>query len=181
MRKILLVVGSGTVNGNTDQLAKAFARGAAEAGHEVKSIFLGKGELHGCKGCGACQIGEGCVQRDIMQKVYPAFAWCDTLVLASPLYFWTISSQSKAFIDRLYAISRNDRYPVKDTALLMTAGDDEVNTFDIPIQYCDFIFGGFGGKSLGLYCAGGCSGKPGNHSIPAHHLDGAYEFGKAMK
>ena len=70
-----------------------------------------------------------------MQDIYPLFAECDTVVMASPLYFWTITSQLKAFIDRLYAISADDKYPQKDTVLLMTAGDDNENTFDQPKQY----------------------------------------------
>ncbi len=146
----------------------------------MRKVFLGNGDLHGCRGCGACQVGNGCVIQDIMQEVYPLYGWCDTFVVASPLYLWTLSSQAKAFIDKLYAISRNDRYPVKDAALLMTAGDDDEHTFDMPVKYCESVFGGFGGEILGSYLAGGCSGEPGKHSIPEKHLVGAYEFGKAI-
>ena len=135
MRNILIAVGSGISGANTDRLAEAFARGAVDAGHTVRKIFLGKGELKGCRGCGACQKGGRCAIRDIMQEAYPLFDACDTLVLASPLYFWTLSGQIKTFFDRLYAFSREDIYPHRDTVLLMTAGDDGEHTFDHALDY----------------------------------------------
>lgn len=114
MRNILTIVGSGTKSGNTNRLAEAFCKGAKEAGHLVNKVFLGDGEVAGCNGCGACQRnGNKCIIQDSMQAIYPLFAECDTLVLASPLYFWGISAQTKAFIDRLYALSKKDRYPTR--------------------------------------------------------------------
>ena len=105
-----------------DQLARAFEKGAIQAGHKVKRIVLSK-NLQGCQGCGACQINQHhCVIQDSMQEYYAMFEWADTLVLASPLYFWSISGRLKCFIDRLYAISQNDEYPYKETFLLMSAG-----------------------------------------------------------
>ena len=182
MRKILVVVGSGLRNANTDRLADAFLRVAQDAGHEVKKFFLDNDNLHGCRGCGACQITrKGCVIRDVMQEIYPVYEWCDTVVMASPLYFWTLSAQIKAFMDRLYAISVEDRYPHKDAALLMTAGCDFDGTFKHAEDYFVFITEALGSKVLGSYCAGGCSGEPGKHEISQKHLDGAYEFGKNLK
>ena len=185
MRKILVVVGSGVENGNTDRLADAFVKGAQEAGHEVKKVFLDKGDLHGCRGCGFCQLQEPnvtkCAINDVMQEVYPIYEQCDTVVMASPLYFWTLSSQIKAFMDRLYAVSRKDIYPHKDSILLMTAGDDSPNTFEKPLAYYTFITEALGSKVLGTYTAGGCSGKPGHHTISEEHLQGAYEMGLNLK
>lgn len=179
-RNILIAVGSGIAGANTDQLADAFARGAREAGHMVHKIFLGKGELHGCRGCGACQTGKGCVVQDIMQEAYPLFDQCDTLVLASPLYFWTLSGQIKTFFDRLYAVSREDIYPHKDTALLMTAGDDHENTFEHAHGYYKFITSALGWTDIGSYLAGGGKGGPGKHSLPEEHLEKALLFGRTL-
>ena len=92
MRRILVAVGSGIAGANTDRLADAFIEGAQAAGHEVSKVFLG-GNIAGCRGCGACQLGGKCVIDDDMQAAYPLFDGCDTLVLASPLYFWTLSGQ----------------------------------------------------------------------------------------
>ena len=180
MRNILIAVGSGLSGANTDQLADAFARGAAEAGHAVHKVFLGKGELNGCRGCGACQTDKGCVIRDAMQEVYPILRECDTIVLASPLYFWTLSGQIKTFFDRIYALSREDIYPHKDTALLMTSGDDGEHTFDHALDYYRFITSALGWTDLGHCLAGGCKGGPGQHAIAPERLERAYRFGKGL-
>lgn len=181
MRNILVAVGSGSIGGNTDRLTDSFIRGAIDAGHVARKVFLGAGDLQGCRGCGACQIGEGCVIQDIMQTAYPLFAQCDTLVLASPLYFWTLSSQIKAFFDRLYAVSRNDIYPPKDTLLLMTAGDNSKNTFELASNYYRFITAALGWRDVGNYLAGGCGGEPGQHRIDAQHLWNAYQLGASLR
>lgn len=179
MRNILVAVGSGIAGANTDRLADAFIAGARAAGHTVNKIFLGQGELSGCRGCGACQAenARGCVVQDRMQEAYPLFNACDTLVLASPLYFWTLSGQIKTFFDRLYAVSREDIYPHRDTALLMTAGDEGENTFEHAHGYYAFITAALGWTDLGSYLAGGCKGGPGKHALDEKHLEGARQFG----
>lgn len=74
MKKILVVQGGGRANGNTAQLVSHFVKGAEGIGHSVEVISLVKNEVKGCLGC---------------------------IVFASPLYFWTVSSRIKAFIERL--------------------------------------------------------------------------------
>lgn len=179
MRNILVAVGAGINGANTHRLAQAFAEGAHSAGHEVNIVFLG-GDITGCRGCGACQKGGGCVIKDDMQAAYPLFEKCDTLALASPLYFWTLSGQIKVFFDRLYAVSREDIYPHKDTLLLMTAGDDTPHTFDHALEYYRFITSALGWTDIGAYTAGGCKGGPGKHEINEQHIAAAYEFGRNL-
>lgn len=181
MKKILVIVGSGIKNGNTDKLADAYIKGAEEAGHDVKKIFLGDQELAGCRGCGACQNGTHvCTIKDKMQEIYPLLEDCDTVVLASPLYFWSISSRTKAFIDRLYAVSTDDKYPHKNSVLLMTAGDDQFWTFEQPVSYYRFVTKAIGWTDIGMYLAGGCAGEAGNRHIDEKHLEGAYLLGRSM-
>jgi multimeric flavodoxin WrbA len=179
MRNILIVVGSANRGGNTDTLAERFAEGAREAGHEVQKVFLGD-DIHGCRSCGACQVSrKGCVIKDIMQEIYPLYEKSDTVVLASPVFFATISGQLKAFLDRLYAIGKEDIYPQKDMMLLMTAEDDRDLTFVNARRYYEFINACFG-PDAGTYFAGGCCGKPGHHSVPERHLEGAFLLGKNL-
>ena len=181
MRKILVAVGSGIKGGNTDKLADSFIKGAQEKGYEIHKFFLGGTDLHGCLGCGACQKnGNHCVVKDVMQEIYPCLKVCDTIVMASPLYFWTLSSQTKAFFDRLYALSEENIYPVKDTVLLMTAEDDTETTFDRPDSYYRFITKGLGWKNAGTYYAGGCHSENGKKQVPEKHLNGAYMLGKSI-
>ena len=180
MKSILVVIGSAIEDGNTYKLADAFIKGLQEGGHNVKKVFLGNKEINGCRGCDACQNNNICVIRDDMQDIYPMFEKCDTVVLASPLYFWTISARTKAFIERLYATSVNDEFPHKDTILLMTAGDDNFWTFEQPISHYRFLTKAIGWTDKGICVAGGCESKQGKRYIDNANLDKAYEMGKKL-
>lgn len=178
-KNVLVLMSAGTRHGNTDRLTDAYIKGLVERGHSVTKVYLGSMRIEGCRGCGACQhLAHKCAVRDGMQDVYPLFAECDTMVMASPLYFWTITARLKAFIERLYAISVDDKYPSKDTVLLMTAGDDKETTFEQPLRYFHLISQVFGGNEKGIYLAGGCTGceKPARE-ISQQHLENAYKMG----
>lgn len=181
MKNILVVVGSGFHNGNTDKLAEAFLSGAADAGHTVNKVFLGEQSISGCRGCGACRKGHGCVIKDAMQEIYPLFSKCDTVVLASPLYFWTISASLKAFIERLYAIMTEElEYPRRDALLLMTAEDDNFWTFEQSVSYYRFVTKAIEWNDRGMCLVGGCHDKEGNRWIREESLEQAYELGKSI-
>ena len=147
MKQILVVMGGGRPNGNTAQLVDAFVRGAEKAGHSVEKVSLLKTEVKGCLGCNACRYGKPCVQKDGFNELVPKIKQADLIVFASPLYFWTISSKLKAFIERFYCIAEEDpqppygryeRYPMKDSALLMTSADDFFWTFEQAVSYYQF-------------------------------------------
>ena len=178
-KNILVLMSAGTRNGNTDRLTDSFIQGLVEKDHTVMKVYLGSMKMAGCRGCGACQRnGNRCVVQDDMQKIYPLFAACDTLVMASPLYFGTITARLKAFVERLYAISKEDKYPEKDTVLLMTAGDDKADTFDHALGYFHVISGVFGNHEVETYCAGGCTGcEKTARNIDMKHLENAYQMG----
>ena len=75
--KIVVLNGSPRVNGNTAAMTKAFAEGAAEAGHEVEIVPVAKLKIAGCLGCEYCHTKGGgkCVQKDDMQKLYPSVSY----------------------------------------------------------------------------------------------------------
>lgn len=178
-KNVLVLMSAGTRQGNTDRLTDAYIKGLSEKGHSVTKVYLGDMRMAGCRGCGACQRnGNRCAVQDDMQQLYPLFAACDTLVMASPLYFWTITARLKSFIERLYAISVKDKYPQKETVLLMTAGDNNEHTFDQALSYFHIISGVLGGKEAGTYLAGGCTGceNIARHIAP-EHLEKAYKMG----
>ena len=77
MKKILIIQGGGRPNGNTDQLVKAFAKGAVDARHEVEIISLIKNEIKGCLGCNACRYGKPCVQKDGFNEMVPKIKEAD--------------------------------------------------------------------------------------------------------
>ena len=191
MKKILIIQGGGRPNGNTDQLVKAFAKGAVDAGHDVEIISLIKNEIKGCLGCNACRYGKPCVQKDGFNEIVPKIKESDLLVFASPLYFWTISSRIKAFIERFYCIAEEDnepplgryeRYLEKDCALLMTAADNFFWTFEQAVSYYKFtLINYIGFRDKGMLLAGGCGDTNGKPQIDkTEHLTAAYQFGKKI-
>lgn len=191
MKNILIVLGGGRSSGNTAQLAQAFAKGAEEAGHHVETLSLLKSEVKGCIGCNACRYGKPCVQKDAFNGMIPKIKAADLIVFASPLYFWTISSRIKAFIERFYCIAEEDEapplgryeaYPVKDCALLMTSADNFFWTFEQAVSYYRFALVNYiGFHDKGMILAGGCGNTNGKPQIEkTEHLRRAYEFGKAV-
>ena len=173
MKNILIIQGGGRPKGNTAQLVGSFVRGAEDAGHQIEVVSLLKHEVKGCLGCNACRYGKPCVQKDSFNDLVPKIKQADLLVFASPLYFWTVSSRIKAFIERFYCIAEEDpdpplgryeRYPVKDCALLMTAADNFFWTFDQAVSYYQFALVNYiGFHNKGMLLAGGCgdtNGKP---------------------
>ena len=191
MKKILVVIGGGRPKGNTAQLVAAFCKGAEEAGHQVETISLMKNEVKGCLGCNACRYEKPCVQKDAFNDLVPKIKTADCIVFASPLYFWTVSARTKAFIERFYCIAQEDpnpplgryeKYPVKDCALLMTSADNFFWTFEQAVSYYQFTLVNYiGFRDRGMVLAGGCGDTNGKAQIDkTDHLTRAYKFGKTI-
>lgn len=191
MKNILVIQGGGRPNGNTAQLVEHFIKGAEEVGHQVEYISLLKNEVKGCLGCNACRYEKPCVQRDSFNDMVPKIRNTDCIVFASPLYFWTISSRIKAFIERFYCIAKEDfapplgryeKYPEKDCALLMTSADDFFWTFEQAVSYYQFTLVNYiGFRDRGMLLAGGCGDTNGKPQIAqTEYLKQAYGFGKSI-
>ena len=179
-RKIVVLNGSPRVKGNTSALVEEFAKGAREAGCEVEIFFLDKMNIHGCKGCfgGGKNPEHPCVQRDDMEKIYPAYRAADAVVLATPLYYWNFSGQLRTAFDRLFAVAECDpnyANPKKESVLLMAA---EGYGFDDALQYYQNLMKHLNWTERGYVLAGGVM-KVGD--INGHkELDDAYNLGKVV-
>lgn len=187
--KLCVVVGAGQVGGNTDQMADALIRGAAQAGHESVKLHLGRLRVGPCLGCNACTAGGGCVQRDDFPLFVQAFSSCDVVVWATPIYFWGISAQLKALIDRMYSLGESSpkgyfSYPMKKCALLMTAADTDRHfwVFESAEQYYRRLVKYLGWEDLGVLAAGGCGGTKIPRCIEkTSNLRRAYDFGMQLR
>lgn len=181
--RIFIAVGSGIKGSNTDRMADAFLKGAVEAGHIVEKMSMGENRVEGCRGCGACQRnGNHCVLQDDLQKFYPIIDQSDLVVLASPLYFWTISGQLKSFMDRMYAFSTENIYPHKKAMLLMTSGDDTPDTFRHAVDCYRLVINAMGWTDTGMCLRGNCKGgEAERREIPSQALQDAYELGRSIK
>lgn len=134
--KILVLAGSMRKGGNTDLLVQSFAEGAKEK-HSVEVISVADVQVHPCTGCNACFESEGnrCVQKDDMEAIYEKLKVADMLVIASPVYFYGVSAQLKAVIDRLHNTVRN-KFQIRKLALILVGAADLPELFDaIETQY----------------------------------------------
>ena len=121
-KNIVVLSGSPRKNGNTDMLAAAFAEGAESAGKNITVFRVADMNIAGCRGCGHCFDGSGvCVQKDDAQIILNALMNADAYVLASPIYFFSLTAQLRLAIDRTYALLRG-KMPATKSALLLTCG-----------------------------------------------------------
>ena len=118
---ILILHGSPRANGNTAWMAEEFKNAAEAAGHQVTLVNVAKKKIAGCLACEYCHTkGNGtCIQKDDMQEIYPLMAEAEALVLAAPIYYFTLCAQIQAPIQRMYCV--NAPAKVKKIALLMSS------------------------------------------------------------
>lgn len=136
MGRIVVLAGSMRKGGNTDLLAQAFAEGAGK-NNTVEIVSVADYKVNPCIGCNSCFLREGnqCFQTDDMAKIYEKLRMTDMLVIASPVYFYGISAELKAIVDRLHTPMRNE-FQIKKLALLLVGAATLPELFDaIKLQY----------------------------------------------
>lgn len=131
MKKVVVISSTPRVNGNSEVIAKEFARGAEAAGHKVEVIKLRDYSFKYCIACNACATSGICYHHDGMNGIAQKLIDADVIAFATPVYFYSMSGQLKVFIDRLmpyYTKIHSDIY------LIASQWDDNVeiieNTFN---------------------------------------------------
>jgi multimeric flavodoxin WrbA len=126
-RRILILKGSPRKRGNSATLAERVAAGASETGATVESFDLHGMEIRPCDSCDFCQGTGECVLNDDMQTLYPKLREADAIVIASPIYWFTINAQVKACIDRWYALEGAGEGALagKEFGIVLTYGDSD--------------------------------------------------------
>ncbi len=104
MMETLILTGSPRKRGNTDILAAAVADQLQANNVSVQLLRLADLEIHPCLGCGGCEKEGNCVIDDDMQALYPNIVTADKIIIASPIYFYGLTAQTKAFVDRCQAL-----------------------------------------------------------------------------
>jgi multimeric flavodoxin WrbA len=104
--KLVAIAGSPRKKGNSTSLMRLAVEGAQERGASAEVFSARELKVAGCLACESCKRAADavCVQKDDMHAVYAAIRDCDALLLASPVYFYGLSSQIKAIVDRCYAL-----------------------------------------------------------------------------
>ena len=126
-KNIVVLSGSPRKNGNTEKLTAAFIVGAESAGKNVTLFRVSDMKIGGCIGCRVCFSNKSaCVLNDDMTQIVDALRKADVLVFTSPVYFFSVSAQLKAAIDRTFVLLK-DKPPIKKAALLLTCGDESLS------------------------------------------------------
>lgn len=150
--KILVLQGSPRAEGHTAAMAKAFAQGAGERGHDVTVIAVAQKKIGGCLGCGYCRKQGGvCVQKDDMEEVLEQYRAAEMVVLASPIYCFGITGQLQCALNRTYALGRVEH--IKKMALFLSSGRPDAYAGAIA-QYRD-VCAYLGAADEGIFTAWG--------------------------
>ena len=176
-KKVLILSGSPRKDGNSDILCNEFMRGAAESGNEVEKIRVAEKKIGFCTGCYACRNTGVCAIKDDMDEVMQKLIDADVIVLASPVYFYSIDAQLKALIDR--TVCRWTEVKDKEFYYIMTAADSGIESMETTLAcfrgYADCVEGA---KEMGIIYGTGVYEK-GEIKDKKAMLE-AYEMGKGV-
>jgi NAD(P)H-dependent FMN reductase len=113
--KIVAVVGSPRQGGNTDLLVQHIIEGAREKGARVARHFLHALDLRPCDACEGCRgdTDARCVIEDDMQPIHEQLRACDGVIIGTPVYWFSMSAQTKIFMDRWYALGGPEGHALK--------------------------------------------------------------------
>lgn len=100
MKKVLVLSASPRKGGNSDTLCDQFMKGAVESGHMAEKIYVSDYKIGFCKACYACKRNGVCVQNDDMTVILDKMVEADVIVMATPVYYYTMNGQMKTLIDR---------------------------------------------------------------------------------
>ncbi len=146
-KSVLIIKGSPRITGNSSALADQISAGANKAGAEVETINIANMDIRPCDACDVCKESySGCIVDDDMQSLYPKLIQANVIVLAFPIYFFTINAQTKLFIDRWYALENEQGYLLRDkqlavafvygdTDLYTSGGINAIHTFEALSRY----------------------------------------------
>ena len=148
---IVILLGSPRAKGNTAWMAEEYRKAAEAAGHTVTLVDVAHKKIAGCLACEYCH-GKGngaCIQKDDMQEIYPLLMEAEVLVLATPIYYFTMSAQIQAPIQRIYNMNKPGK--LKKTALLASSYSPGV--YDGAICEYRGIIGYWGVEDTGIVTA----------------------------
>lgn len=177
-KRVLVISASPRKGGNSDLLCDQFMLGAKDAGHLAENIHVQDRNIKFCLGCMNCQKNGGkCVQKDDMAEILPKMVEADVLVMATPIYFYSMNAQLKVLIDR--CCPQYTRISNKKAYFLATSADGRKESMDAAIAgFRGFLACLDSVEEAGIICATGVTdigdilGKP--------EMAIAYKMGKAV-
>ena len=173
--KILVLTGSPRKGGNSSTLADNFIKGAKEAGHHVERFDAAFKNVHPCIGCNKCGMNGDCIFKDDFEFVRRHITDSDVVVFATPMYYFGISAQLKAVIDRFYAVNGKIHRP-KKAVLLMTYANTSPTEAEPIKKHSEVLLNYLGWQDAGQIIASGVW--PAGAVNDTLYPEQAYELGK---
>jgi multimeric flavodoxin WrbA len=176
-KRVLILSSSPRKRGNSNALCDRFMEGAIEASHQVEKVVLAEKKINYCTGCYACKKNGRCAQKDDMAQILDSMVAADVIVLATPVYFYTMCAQMKTVIDR--TVARYTEITNKEFYFIATAAVTSKAALERTIEG----FRGFtsclpGAKEKGIVYGTGAWEIGDILTRPA--MKQAYEMGKAL-
>lgn len=177
-KNVLIISGSPRKGGNSDTLCDQFRKGAQEAGNRVEKLRLSELKIDYCSACYACKKIGHCVKQDDMEQVISKMRKADVIVLATPVYFYTMCAQMKTMIDRTLGGAQTSGLENKEFYLIATAADGKAameRTIDGLHGYIECLPGA---KEMGVIYGAGAWQLGDIQRNPA--MQEAYQMGKSV-
>ncbi len=137
--KVLGIMGSPRVGGNSDILLDQALAGAQSAGAEIEKVILNHKKISACQDCKKCNETGLCALKDDMVEIHQKILKADAVIHSVPVYFWAMTAQMKAYLDRWCAFFdanwtwHKPYYPQlkgKGIGLITVCSDPNVHTAD---------------------------------------------------
>lgn len=159
-------------------LADQFILGAKEAGHEITEFDAAHAKISPCLACEACHRTGSCCVKDDMEKLKTEILQSDMVVFVTPLYFFNMSAQMKAAMDRLYAFLDQIPEKVQKMALIVAANNQNEHITDCVVMNYQLVCDYLKIENAGMILATGCGvlELTKNSKFPQE----AFAFGKSL-
>lgn len=179
MKKVLIISTSLHKNSNSEYLAKAFLKGAMEAGNQVEFVSLVGKRLNYCIGCLDCQRTQKCVIKDDAIEITEKAKNADVIVFATPIYYYEMCGQMKVLLDRMNPLFSSD-YSFRDIFLLATAADYDESAMDGAVKGIEGWISCFEKAKLAHVVRGVGIGDSGDAKNHTDVLKDIYEIGRGI-
>ncbi|HIQ83759.1 MAG TPA: flavodoxin family protein [Candidatus Pullichristensenella stercorigallinarum] len=177
--KIVILMGSPNKNGSTSLLAEEFTRGAREAGHNVERIDAAHADVHPCTGCIHCGYEGPCVQKDGVDAIRAKILSADMIVFATPLYYYGMSAQLKALLDRFCAFNSSIQKKRMRSALISVAWNSDDWTFEALMAHYQTLTRYLNLTDMGTVLGYGCGTPSMTRRSP--YPQQAYALGRGLR
>lgn len=180
MNKNVLVISTSLRKGsNSDTLAEELIRGAKDAGNNVEKVSLEGKTIGFCKGCLVCQKTQKCVIKDDAVNIAEKVKNADTIVFATPIYYYEMSGQMKTLLDRLNPLYASD-YSFREVYLITAAADNNQEAMDVAVEGLQGWIACFNQANLSGVIRGVGITDIGDVNNHEKLMSEAYEMGKAI-